>query len=161
MKKFLKAKIIDPILNLLKQGVTPEKIALSIAFGILLGVFPVIGSTVILCTIATFLFKLNFIAIQLANYLIYPVQFILFIPFIRLGETVLGSDPFPLSMELIFNMLKEDILLAIKTFWVANLHGIFGWFLIGPISIYICYRILLPILRKVPLHKLQGNEINE
>jgi hypothetical protein len=30
-----------PILQLLTQGITPEKIALSLAFGIMLGVFPV------------------------------------------------------------------------------------------------------------------------
>jgi uncharacterized protein (DUF2062 family) len=161
MKEFFKNKVLQPIIDLLLQGVTPEKISASIAFGIVLGVFPVLGSTVLLCTLAVFLFKLNFVAIQLANYLIYPVQLILFIPLIRFGEKVLGSEPFPLSMEMIFSMLKEDILLAIKTLWVANLHGIFGWFLIGPISIFLLYKILTPIMKKVPLPKSKGDIVNE
>jgi len=160
MKQFFKAKLIDPIIELLKQGISPKKIAWSIAFGISLGVFPVLGSTVILCTIVTFLFRLNLVAIQLVNYLVYPLQLALFIPFIRLGEFVLGREPFPLSMELIFTMLKDDMLNAIKTFWVANLHGIFGWFLVGPLFTVVAYKVLVPILQQVPIEILTKEEKN-
>jgi uncharacterized protein (DUF2062 family) len=155
MKAFFKSKVLDPIINLLLQGVTPEKIALSIAYGAVLGVFPILGSTVILCTAATFLFRLNFVAIQISNYLIYPLQLILFIPFIRLGETILGTEPFPLSMEKIFTMLADDMIGAIKTLWVTNLHGIFAWFLTGPITIFLLYTILKPIIRKIPLKQFK------
>jgi hypothetical protein len=41
-------RVVDPILGLMTQGITPEKIALSLAFGIVLGVFPMLGSTTIL-----------------------------------------------------------------------------------------------------------------
>lgn len=159
MKEFFYKKIARPIIDLLLQGISPEKIALSIAFGISLGIFPVIGSTVILCTIATFLLRLNIVAIQLVNYLVYPLQLILFIPFIRLGEFILNSEPFPISMEKIFFMLKEDIWLAIQTFWIANLHGIFAWFVVSPILTFLSYKITLPILKKVPLEKLQKREV--
>jgi uncharacterized protein (DUF2062 family) len=158
LKAFLKKKLFDPIVDLLKQGISPEKIAWSIAFGMSLGVFPIIGSTVILCTIATFVFRLNIVAIQLVNYLVYPMQFVLFIPFIRLGEIVLQSDPFPISMEIIFTMLKEDILNAIQTLWVANLHGIFGWFLTGPLFTVLLYKILVPVLKRIPLEALQNKD---
>ena len=49
---FLRRRIVIPILDLLRQGITPEKIALSIALGITLGVTPVLGSTSILCFLA-------------------------------------------------------------------------------------------------------------
>ena len=158
MKDFFKKKLIDPIIGLLKQGITPEKISLSIAFGAILGIFPILGSTVILCTIASYLFRLNFVAIQIINYLIYPLQLILFIPFIRLGEIVLNHEPFPISMEIIYNMLKKDILIAIKTFWVANLHGIFAWCITAPFVAILIYYIMLPILRKAPIQKLVEKE---
>ena len=45
-------KLVQPFIDLLKQGVTPEKIALTVALGITLGVTPVIGSTTMLCTLA-------------------------------------------------------------------------------------------------------------
>jgi len=36
---FLHRRFIAPIVALLTQGITPEKIALSLAFGIVLGIF--------------------------------------------------------------------------------------------------------------------------
>jgi len=36
---------LKPFIQLLRQGVSPEKIALTIALGIILGVTPVLGST--------------------------------------------------------------------------------------------------------------------
>jgi hypothetical protein len=36
-------KLLQPFIELLKQGVTPEKIALTVALGISLGVIPVIA----------------------------------------------------------------------------------------------------------------------
>ena len=63
-------------------GITPEKIALSVALGITLGVTPVLGSTSILCFLAAVVFRLNAPAIQLVNYFVYPLQFALLIPFI-------------------------------------------------------------------------------
>ena len=71
---FFYRRLILPILNLLRQGITPEKIALSIAFGIALGVFPVIGATTLLCAAAAIVLRLNLPAIQLVNYFVYPLQ---------------------------------------------------------------------------------------
>jgi uncharacterized protein (DUF2062 family) len=53
---FFHRRIVAPILALLTQGITPEKIALSLALGIVLGVFPVLGSTTVLCAAAALLF---------------------------------------------------------------------------------------------------------
>jgi hypothetical protein len=63
-------------------------------------------------------------------------------------------------MELIFTMLKDDMLNAIKTFWVANLHGIFGWFLVGPLFTVVAYKVLVPILQQVPIEILTKEEKN-
>ena len=90
---FFHRKLVLPVINLLRQGITPEKIALSLAIGICLGVFPLLGSTTILCTLAAILFRLNLPAIQLVNYFVYPLQLALLIPFIRLGEALLGAQP--------------------------------------------------------------------
>lgn len=158
MKDFLKKKLFDPIMNLLLQGVTPEKISMSIAVGAVVGVFPVLGSTVLLCTAAAYLFRLNFIALQISNYFIYPLQLVLFIPFIRLGETILGTEPYPLSMEKIFSMLAEDMIGAIKELWITNLHGIFAWFLTAPVAIYLIYVALRPMIRKIPIKQFKEVE---
>jgi len=139
MKLFFKHRLIDPLLGLLKQGITPEKLAVSAVLGFILGIFPVLGSTMILCAAASYIFRLNIAAIQTVNYLVYPLQLLFFIPFIRIGEFILNSEPFPISMEKIFSLLQQDIVLAVRTFWTANLHGIFAWAVICPLTAFAAY----------------------
>src|SRR5262249_31861133 len=84
-ESFFYRRILRPIIELLRQGVTPEKMALSLALGVALGVFPALGWTTTLCAIAALVLRLNLPAIQIVNYFMYPAQIALLIPFFRLG----------------------------------------------------------------------------
>ncbi|MBP7281555.1 MAG: DUF2062 domain-containing protein [Leptospiraceae bacterium] len=155
IKEFFQTKVIAPIISLLKEGITPEKVALCIALGVMLGVFPVIGSTMILCTIASLSLKLNLPLIQIISYLVYPLQFLFLIPFVRFGEWVLGVPPFPISIPALVDMIKTDIVQTIITFWDATMHAILGWTIIAFIVIPLIYFLFLPILRRVPIKGLK------
>ena len=74
LRSFLNEKVIEPILAQIKQGVTPRKLALSIAFGVALGIFPVIGVSILLCLLIGIPLKLNQPALQAVNLLMYPFQ---------------------------------------------------------------------------------------
>jgi uncharacterized protein (DUF2062 family) len=142
-------RVLDPILELMTQGLTPEKIALSLAFGMVLGIFPILGSTSILCAVAALIFRLNLSAIQLVNYLIYPLQFLLLIPFLRLGEKLFHATPLRLSVAQMLAMAHADPKHAIATLWLAGLHAMAAWLLIGPAAIWLLYFLLSRALRKI------------
>jgi uncharacterized protein (DUF2062 family) len=142
-------RVVDPILGLMTQGITPEKIALSLAFGIVLGVFPMLGSTTILCAVAALIFRLNLPAIQLVNYLLYPLQFLLLIPFLRLGEKLFHAGPLQLSVAEMLAMAPADLRHAIATLWLAGLHAMSAWLLIGPPAIWLLYLLRSRALRKI------------
>jgi len=146
---FFYRRVAGPIVGLLTQGITPEKIALSLAFGIVLGVFPVLGSTTILCAAAALIFRLNLPAIQLVNYLIYPLQLIFLVPFIRLGEKLFRAAPLQLSLAQMLAMARADLPHAIATLWLAGLHAMSAWLLIGPPAILLLYFLLSRALRQV------------
>ena len=146
---FFHRRIIAPIVALLTQGITPEKIALSLACGIVLGIFPVLGSTTILCAAAAVLFGLNLPAIQLVNWLIYPMQLFLLLPFIRLGETLYRAVPLRFSLTQILAMVHTDPRHAVAALWLAELHAIFAWLLIAPAMIFLFYLLLSRVLRQV------------
>jgi uncharacterized protein (DUF2062 family) len=78
----------------LKQGISAETLALSIAFGFVLGVFPVLGLPTVLCGLASVLLRLNFPAVQLVNYLVYPLQIALLWPFAHFGDLLFGAVHF-------------------------------------------------------------------
>lgn len=148
---FFYRKFVLPIIDLLRQGITPEKIALSLAFGIGLGVFPVLGSTTILCALAAILFRLNLPAIQLVNYFVYPLQLALLIPFMRFGEVLFRSPHVSLSLTIIFASIKRSAWQATKTYWTSGWHAMLAWCLVGPVAIWIIYLALVPTLRKLAL----------
>jgi uncharacterized protein (DUF2062 family) len=146
---FFYRRLVGPIVDLLTQGITPEKIALSLAFGIVLGVFPVLGSTTLLCAAAALIFHLNLPAIQLVNYLVYPLQLFFLIPFIRLGEILFRAAPLQLSLVQMLAMAHANLPHAIATLWRATVHAVSAWLLIGPPAILFLYSLLSWALRHI------------
>ncbi len=110
----------------------PESIALSVALGVVLGVFPVFGCPTIFCALAALALGLNLPAIQAVNYLAYPLQFILLVPFIRLGGWLFRFTPGPPN------------LLA------ASLHAIVAWFCVcAPAGLLLYVFVLAALSRRI------------
>jgi uncharacterized protein (DUF2062 family) len=143
---FFRRRIVDPILALLRQGITPEKLALSLAFGVAIGVFPVLGVSTPLLTVLALWLRLNLPSIQLVNYLVSPLQLLLIFPFLRLGESLTGAPRFPLSFEDSFAILSRGALQAIGILWDAIVHAAIGWLAIGPLAVFILYKSFKPLL---------------
>ena len=141
------------MLDLLKQGITPEKLALCAALGIALGIFPVLGSTTLLCAAAAFVFKVNLPLIQLVNYLAYPLQLILILPFISAGEFVFRTESIPLSVTQMLGMIKNDFFGAIQSLWIVTLHAMAVWLVVGPLLTLALYFLLKPLIAKLRLSR--------
>jgi uncharacterized protein (DUF2062 family) len=151
MGNFLRRRLIDPIIALLTQGVTAEKIALSITIGAIVGVFPVMGSTTILCTAAAAALRLNLIAVHTVHYTMTPVQILLIIPFVRVGEWAVQAPRQPLSIGESMALIKQGALHAAIVLWDATWHAMVGWLLIGPLAIALCYWLTRTVLGRVKL----------
>ena len=121
---------------------------LSRALGIGIGLFPVLGISTLLLAVIALVKRLNLAAIQLVNYLIYPLQLLLIIPFVRLGEALTGAARQPLSIEAGLGLLAEGVWNAVVTLWDAIVHAALGWLVVGPIGIYLLYRLLVPMLAR-------------
>ncbi|MEJ1966350.1 MAG: DUF2062 domain-containing protein [Gammaproteobacteria bacterium] len=148
VRGFMRRRVVDPILDLLRQGVTPDKIALSLAFGLGLGIFPVLGLSTVLCTLVAIALRLNLPAIQLVNYLASPLQLALIIPFVRVGEHLLGLKAQPLSVSEGFRIMATGVAHAVVMLWDAIVHAALGWIVIGPLLIYALYRAFRPVLAR-------------
>lgn len=145
---FFDRRLVQPVVGLLTQGIAPEKIALSLAAGIVLGVFPVLCSTTLLCAAAAVLFRLNLPAIQLANYFVYPLQLLLIVPFIRAGEFLFRAHALQLSLAQMMAMARANPLHAISALWIAGLHAVTAWLLVAPAMMFLLYLVLAPLTRK-------------
>jgi uncharacterized protein (DUF2062 family) len=144
---FWRRRILGPIRGLLRQGLSPEGIALSLAFGLAAGIFPVIGATTLLGLAFGAIMRLNQPALQLANWLAHPLQLLLILPLVRLGEWVAGVPPTPFAVSDVVARVATDPVDAIATYGMTGLHGILGWVTVLPFVVLGLYRLLLPVLR--------------
>jgi uncharacterized protein (DUF2062 family) len=101
------------ILAQLHQGVTPERVALTLVLGAALAVFPILGATTLLCAGAALCLRLNQPAIQLVNYFCYPLQLALLVPFYRLGER-LGAPHLSLSIPQLVERFRALLYFACR-----------------------------------------------
>ncbi|HYL62740.1 MAG TPA: DUF2062 domain-containing protein [Candidatus Methylomirabilis sp.] len=146
---FFYRRIGRPILDLLRQGATPEKLALSLSLGAALGVFPVLGATTALCAVAALVLRINLPAIQIANYLVYPAQIALLIPFFRFGEWIFRAPRLPLSVSQVVSIVRANYWQAIRLLWTTTWHAVIAWSVVAPVLIAVLYGILLLILKSV------------
>ncbi len=149
MRLFWSQRVVAPLTALLRQGLTPEGIALSLAFGVVAGLFPVIGATTLLGAVLGVVLRLNQPALQLANWLAYPLQLAMIIPLVRLGEWLAGVPPVSFSVVQVVASTSSDPLGTLQRFGMTGLHGILGWIVVVPLVVLAVYRLLLPILRAV------------
>ncbi|MBI1753919.1 MAG: DUF2062 domain-containing protein [Acidobacteria bacterium] len=124
-------RIRKPLLRLLKEGLSPRGLAWSLAAGLAIGVSPLFGTSTALCVGVALLFRLNQPAMQLANYAAYPLQILLLIPFIRLGERLFGAEAMPLSPSLLLEALKAKPLATLTVFWSRLWHAGVAWALLA------------------------------
>jgi uncharacterized protein (DUF2062 family) len=152
LRSAIHRKLLQPFLELLKQGVTPEKIALTIALGVSLGVIPVIGSTTMLCTLVAFALRLNLPAILLVNGMVYPLQLTLLVPFLRAGAWAFRVEGPKLSIGQIFHLIRTDVWHATTTLWIATMHALVIWLIAGCVVSGFVYLMLAVVLRRVWAH---------
>ena len=146
---WLKRRVIGPLVLMLRYGVTPEKVAISLALGAAFGVFPIVGTSTLLCFAAALLFRLNHPAIQLANYLMYPFQLPLILVYVRLGETLVASPRVPFDLGVLAVTLRADPTAFVARFGLTVLHALLGWSAAAPLLIGFLYLAALPLMRRL------------
>ena len=147
-ESFWQRRIVAPVVAQLKQGITPEKIALSITLGAVLSIFPIFGATTLLCALAAWRLRLNQPLIQLVNYLMTPVHLLLLLPFYRAGETLFGQPHVPIfSVIELLQRFEAGPLQFMIDYGMVGLYGITVWALVAGPLVALLYLILRAPLR--------------
>ncbi len=140
---FSSRRVVAPMVRQLQQGVTPEMVAL----GLVIGVFPILGSTTLLCGIAAAARGLNQPIIQLVNNFAYPAQLVALIPFYRAGESLFNRPHLPLSIPMLIERFRADIGQFFSDLGMVAVQGIVVWCLLAPFVAATVYYLTRPPLR--------------
>ncbi len=150
LRHWLRRRIAQ-LLGLLRQGVSPQRLALCVAIGIVVGNIPIMGVSTALCTAIALLFRLNLPAIQLVQASMAPTQLLLIVPFVRLGEWLMRAPPQAVSVNSGIALLSQGVLHAIGVLREAIVHAGVAWLLVAPPATWLLYRILTPIFSRTAL----------
>ena len=134
---------VDPVLRQLTQGVSPKKVALSIAVGSALALFPILGTTTTLCVIAGISLGLNQPIIQGVNALCTFIYFPMIVAFVRLGDRLSGSARSTLDIPYMISVFSHHPREFFQRFGVVALHAILGWAVVAPLWIPLVYLAVL------------------
>jgi uncharacterized protein (DUF2062 family) len=141
---WLRRRIFNPLLALLSQGIAPDRLALCVAIGVVLGNVPILGISSILCAAIALAFRLNLPAIQLVQAAMAPTQILLIIPFIRLGEWIVHAPRQSVSIKEWLALWQQGAGHAAVALRDAIFHAGFAWALIAPFAVFLLYKLLTP-----------------
>ena len=124
---WLRRKVRDPLVAELRQGATPEAVSAAVCVSFAIAIVPVIGITTLGCVVAGRVFRLNHVVMQIVNHSSYPLQILLIVPFVRLGETLTGAAHVALTPSAIIEEFNRSFSGFVAKFWMAYVHGVLGW----------------------------------
>ena len=148
-RTFWQRRVLDPVVAQLTQGITPEKIALTIAVGSALALFPILGTTTLLCFLAGIALRLNQPIIQAVNYLCTPIHIPLIYVCVRAGEWLFAAPQRPFKIRVVAKLLWEEPMRFFNEFGATGFHAIVIWAIFVPFWITTLYYTALPILREI------------
>lgn len=119
--------MLRPLLLLLKRGVSPKRLAWSLAVALLVGVNPFLGLTTVSMLLLAWLFKLNHVATQIGIHVVAPLQWLLFLPFIHAGIVLFRAHRLPMSRADILHLSHRHPLQLVHLLWQWEWHALVIW----------------------------------
>ncbi len=141
--------LLNPVVAQLTGGTSPTRIAWTISLGVVLGVFPIMGSTTLLCLVVGWMFRLNQPILHAFKSIVYPLHLALILVFIRLGERIYGVPLISLSIPELVEKFKTDPLQFFSDFGMAAWHGVSAWLLIAPVAALLLKMAAMPLLQRL------------
>jgi uncharacterized protein (DUF2062 family) len=127
MLQVIQRRVVRPVLELLRVGASPERLAWSLAVGAVVGMNPLLGSTTVVVLALATAFKLNHVASQIGNHAMYPLELLLFPVFLKLGSVVFRTEGIPLTTGALMEAVKHHPWATTKLLWRWEWHALVVW----------------------------------
>jgi uncharacterized protein (DUF2062 family) len=137
----------------LGQGISPQRLAVTLALGFAIGCIPVIGIPTALCAGLALALKLNLPAIQAANYAAMPLQLALIVPFVKLGGRIAARLPSPELTRFVIPRIFEHFSafnFFARTTGMAG-QALLAWLVAAVPAVLLLTLALNLMLRRIPV----------
>ncbi len=161
-RSWLYRRVLAPLLDLLKAGLAPEQLALTVGLGVAAGLVPVLGITTVLSAAVALRLRLNVAALQLVCHLLTPVQLLLLLPFLRYGGALMGHGNViaHLTPAQLQYQARHEPLVLLRLLWRAELGGLLIWAVVAVPVVALLYFGLRPVFRRVVRKQEAAEELD-
>ena len=146
---FWQRRLLGPLRAQLTQGVTPDRLAFTLAVGTACSLVPFFGFTTLLNLGVGLWLRLNHPILQTVNYLLGAAQLALILVYVRLGEFIWRAPPMPLSITQLFQVFKASPWIFLQRFAWTGVHAGTAWLLSVPLIVAGLYYALRPALHRL------------
>ena len=142
--KTLLNKVKAKTTALFKQGLSPKELSQSLIVSGLISTIPILGVSTFMITTVSLKRKLNLPVMISLSYLMWPIQILLIIPFIRVGEFIFSVPRNHHTAEEIISSFQNSFFQTLSQLSFELLCGLGGWFLTAvPLAVGIYWVSLL------------------
>ncbi|MDB6139486.1 MAG: hypothetical protein JWO94_2558 [Verrucomicrobiaceae bacterium] len=141
--------VVNPVTTQLSQGLEPRKVTLAIAFGVTLGLFPLLGLPTLVSLAVGIPLKLNQPVLQAFRELTYPLQLSTILLFIRGGEWLFHVPHTALSVPGMLHQFFASPARFMSDFGLLGLYAVVVWGLIAPVLLALIYFPVLPLIERL------------
>jgi uncharacterized protein (DUF2062 family) len=149
-RPFWQRRVRDPLLALFTQGITPDKVSLMLGVGTVCSLFPFLGFTSLLNLVVGLWLRLNQPLLQTLNQLLGPLQLVMILVYVRLGEWIWRAQDDQFTLNEMVRVFRESSFSDfLQRFGWAGVHAFTAWSLTAPLLIAVVTYAARPGLRRL------------
>jgi uncharacterized protein (DUF2062 family) len=126
IREWFRCHVLRPLLRALRGGVTPRRLAWSLALGMVVGINPSVGLTTLFVVLVAWIFGLSKLASLIGTHVVAPLHLLLFIPFIELGVHFFRTRKLPMGRKQL-ERLSHHPLRLFHDIWQWEWHALIVW----------------------------------
>ena len=147
---FWRRRVREPLIALLTQGASPEKLSSGLAWSAVCSLFPFLGCTTGLNALVAWWRGLNQPLAQAINYALTPLHLVMILVYVRLGEWIWVADDEHFSVtEMLKSFHELNVADFLRKFSFAGVHAFTAWALTAPLLWFAVYQAARPALRRL------------
>ncbi|MBF9239384.1 DUF2062 domain-containing protein [Hymenobacter sp. BT683] len=156
---WLRRRLLNPMLGLLRQGLSPEQLALTVALGVSIGSIPLMGAITTVAALVAVRLRLNVAALQFTSHMMTPLQLIIIIPLLRQGARLMGNtQENELTLANVRHLFATDWRAALQLLWRAEVGAMLIWLLSSIPVVAVLYFLLRPVFRRIAQRRAAAQE---
>ncbi len=148
IREWCRCRVLRPLLRALRGGVTPRRLAWSLALGMVVGINPSVGLTTLVVVLLAWIFGLSKLASLIGTHAVAPLHLLLFLPFIELGVHLFHTRKLPMDRSQLEHLSHHPLRL-LHDIWQWEWHALLVWGAVAAVALPLlamCLRRALIVL---------------